>query len=281
MKVLVSLLIIAIFYLPVLPQEKPPVYGWKKSVIGKVNFTQSQFDNWSQGGENALAWQGLLEATANNEQEHFLWKNYLKFSYGQNKIGSGPLKKTTDEIVLESIFNYKTGWPVDAYAALTAKTQFAPGYQYPDNAPAIQISNFLDPGYFTQEVGVSWNPSPTFSARAGAAFKETVADQFAARYSDDPTTATIEKLRAEPGGTASFLFNGKLHQNIVLKSKLDMFTNFKGIRNVDVDWDNTFSSQITKLISVDLNIRIFYDRDISPKRQLKQTLGIGITYNFL
>ena len=281
MKRFIALVILFFVYTGIPAQEKAPDFGWKTSAIGKVNVTQSQFDNWSQGGENTLAWQGLFEATVTNEQEHFLWKNYLKMSYGQNKIGSGSLKKTTDEIVLESVLNYKTGWTADAYLALTAKTQFSAGYQYPADAPAVEISNFLDPGYFTQEVGLSWNPTKQFSARMGAAFKETVADRFASRYSDDPATPSLEKMRAEPGGSASFLFNGNIHPNIFLKSRLDMFANFQGIQSVDVDWDNTFSSQITKFISVDLNIRIFYDRDISPKRQLKQTLGLGITYTFL
>jgi len=276
-----ALFLVVVVYAGILAQDTAPAFGWKASALGKVNLTQSQFDNWSQGGENTLAWQGLLEATASNEQERFLWKNYLKMSYGQNKIGTGPLKKTTDEIVLESILNYKTGRAADIYMAITAKTQFTAGYMYSADAPAVEISNFLDPGYFTQEVGLSWNPSKQFSARVGAAFKETVADRFAFRYSDDPTTPSVEKMRVEPGGSASFLFNGNVHPNIFLKSRLDMFANFKGIRNVDVDWDNTFSSQITKFISVDLNIRLFYDRDISPKRQLKQTLGVGITYSFL
>ncbi len=162
MKRFIALVFVFLAYTGIPAQEKAPDFGWKTSAIGKVNVTQSQFDNWSQGGENTLAWQGLFEATVTNEQERFLWKNYLKMSYGQNKIGSGSLKKTTDEIVLESVLNYKTGWTADAYLALTAKTQFSAGYLYPADAPAVEISNFLDPGYFTQEVGLSWNPPSNF-----------------------------------------------------------------------------------------------------------------------
>jgi hypothetical protein len=30
--------------------EEKPDYGWKKEGVANLNFTQNQFDNWSQGG---------------------------------------------------------------------------------------------------------------------------------------------------------------------------------------------------------------------------------------
>ncbi len=34
-------------------EKAEPEYGWKKELIGNLNFTQNNFDNWSQGGENS------------------------------------------------------------------------------------------------------------------------------------------------------------------------------------------------------------------------------------
>jgi cytochrome c oxidase assembly protein Cox11 len=50
---------------------------------------------------------------------------------------------------------------------------------------------------------------------------------------------------------------------------------------VDVNWDNMFSSKISNLLSVSLNVRMFYDKDISSKRQLKQVLALGLSYALL
>ena len=44
----------------VFAQEKPeeqPKYGWQKEMVGGINLTQTSLSNWTQGGENSLAWQ--------------------------------------------------------------------------------------------------------------------------------------------------------------------------------------------------------------------------------
>jgi hypothetical protein len=50
---------------------------------------------------------------------------------------------------------------------------------------------------------------------------------------------------------------------------------------IDVRWDNLFSAEIAKYLAVSFNFQIFYDRDISIKRQLKQTLSVGFKYSLL
>jgi len=48
-----------------------------------------------------------------------------------------------------------------------------------------------------------------------------------------------------------------------------------------VRWDTDITTQITKFINVKLNIKLFYDEDISTKRQLNQSLLLGISYTLL
>ena len=73
---------------------------------------------------------------------------------------------------------------------------------------------------------------------------------------------------------------------------------------IDIDWENIFTTQITKLLSVNLYTRWVYDKydnsvmpvladdgsladpgvvraAVRKSGQFKQTLGIGITYRFL
>lgn len=60
-----------------------------------------------------------------------------------------------------------------------------------------------------------------------------------------------------------------------------LFSNLKRFDEIDVDWDNVFVGKITDLQNATLTIRLFYDRDISPKRQLRQALAVGISYDIL
>ena len=73
----------------------------------------------------------------------------------------------------------------------------------------------------------------------------------------------------------------KIAENILLTSKLELFSNLQSLKEIDVRWDTIFSSKISKYIDVNFNVQLFYDRDISHKRQLKQALSIGLTYTFL
>ncbi len=36
-------------------EEEQAEYGWQKELVGGLNFSQTAFDNWAQGGENTLA----------------------------------------------------------------------------------------------------------------------------------------------------------------------------------------------------------------------------------
>lgn len=60
-----------------------------------------------------------------------------------------------------------------------------------------------------------------------------------------------------------------------------MFSNVKTLNEIDVNWNTLISAKITKLIAVNFNVKLIYDRDVSVKRQLKQTLTVRLTYTLL
>jgi hypothetical protein len=117
--------------------------------------------------------------------------------------------------------------------------------------------------------------------RIGAACKETVTRNHPKPYSDDTGTTEVEKTKIEPGAEWVTDLELKVHQNILFTSKVELFSNMKGIKATDVNWDNMFSSKVSKWITVSLNLRLFYDRDISVRRQIKQVLAVGLSYSLL
>ncbi|MBM4176133.1 MAG: DUF3078 domain-containing protein [Ignavibacteria bacterium] len=260
--------------------EKKPEYSWKKAVIGNLNLTQAAFENWAAGGENTLAWQLNFNTNFTLDEEKFNWANKGKFTFGQTKVGDQDTRKSDDEINLESVLIYKLGIYVNPFASVSFVSQFAKGYNYKDTAtPAI--SNFMDPGYVTLSAGIGYSPGDYLKTRFGGAMKITTTKDFPTPYADDPKTPTIEKTRTEWGLTSVTDYQRKIHDNIIYSSKLEMFSNLKAINEVDVRWDNLFSAKVTEYIAVGLNIQLFYDKDLSVKRQLKEALTLGITYSIL
>ncbi len=253
--------------------KKAPQYGWKKELVGNLNFTQNTFDNWKQGGENAWAWQLTINGKWVNDQKNYNWENTLKINYGKTKVGDAASKKSTDELNVSSVYTYKMGIYVNPFISFSGLTQFTKGYKYEADT-SYAISEFLDPGYFMQTLGIGYAPNNHIKTRLGAAFKETMADKYANLYSKG------KKFRVEYGANSVTELNFKLAQNILYTGKLQLFSNLKAFNQIDVNWDNMLASKISKYISVNFNVKLFYDRDVSPKRQLQEVLAVGLTYNF-
>ena len=163
---------------------------------------------------------------------------------------------------------------------MTAKSQFAAGFEFDDDGTKTKISQFLDPGYFTQPVGVGIKPYAWLESRLGGTLKQTVTRDFN-RFSDDPATTDIEKIRFEPG--ISWITNVKkeLHENILLTSRLDIFSDLEAAKRIDVLWENVVNMKVTSLINVKLEFDLLYDRDVSTRRQIRQALAVGISYSLL
>ncbi len=259
---------------------KEPEYGWQKEMVGGLNLTQTSFDNWAQGGENSLAWQFFLNFKFVNDQEKTNWSNSGKFGYGSTKTGDEDYRKSIDEIKLESVLTYKLNVHVNPYAAANFETQFSGGYNY-DTDPKTQISAFMDPGYFRESVGLGYKPNKIVTVRMGAAMKQTITSDYPVPYADDPDTEEIEKTKNEFGAELVTDVNWKISENSLFTSKLELFSTFEAFNETDVNWDNVLTTKISKYLSVNLNFKLFYDRDISHRRQIYQSAALGLTYSFL
>jgi hypothetical protein len=270
--------IIGLCFAGAFAEEEEQKLGWETELIANFNFTQASFDNWSQGGENTLGWQAGLNGKFIHFGARHEWLNGGKLAYGMQKVGDEDSRKSVDEISLETVYTYKAGFYVDPYVAATALTQFSKGYEYDDSGKTA-VSDFLDPGYFTQSAGVGRTYGDVFRSRLGVAVKETITDKHPVPYADDPETEDeIEDTKVEVGMESVSELSLSLAENLMFTSKLDLFSNLEASNEIDVTWDNLLTAKVQEYVNVSLNVKIFYDRDISKKRQLKQSLAIGLTY---
>jgi len=234
MKSLSLLIFFVIFSAPLIfAQDKPaeePKYGWQKEMVGGLNLTQTSFDNWKQGGENSYAWQLNLNLKFINDQEKTNWANTGKLTYGSNKTGDQEMRKSIDEIKLESVLTYKLGVLINPYVAVTGETQFAPGYNYGTD-PKTQLSAFMDPGYFRESAGVGFKPNEIVKTRLGVALKQTLTSDYPAPYADDPKTVAIEKTKNEVGAESVTDVSWKVSENSLFTSKLELFSSESFQRN--------------------------------------------------
>jgi len=276
---LLSLCFAVMIAFTALGAEEEQESGWKNELVVNFNLTQASFDNWAQGGENTLGWQAGLNGKFTHLGAGHEWVNTAKLAYGMQKVGDEESRKSVDEIVLETVYTFNLGFFVDPYTAATARTQFSNGFEYEDSRKTA-ISGFLDPGYFTQSAGVERSYGKTLKSRLGFAVKETIADKYP--YADDSDTEDeIEDTKVEAGMESVTDLSLTLSENLLFTSKLELFSNLEASREIDVTWDNLLAAKVQEYVTVSLNVKVFYDRDLSAKRQIKQSLAIGLTYTLL
>ena len=250
--------------------------GWISKGVAGLNLSQIALSNWSQGGDNSLAF--TLNGDFNFTYNSNPWKldNNLKLSFGRTKLGSESFKTTDNEIYLENIVSRDVNWPVSPFFSNTVRTVLAKGYSY-DNDQVTQISAFFDPGYVTQSLGFTYDRVKGFKSRLGVALQETFTSKFN-YYSDDPKTQEIEKFKLETGMESVTEGEFTLDENLLMNSKLRLFTRFDALDVWDVRWDNTITAKINSYLNCNLNVLVIYEKSQSPKTQVKEALQLGITY---
>jgi len=255
---------------------KAPVYGWTHGIMGTLTATQVAFTDWTQGGENALAWGLGLDGKSTLDQPHTNWANSYKFAFGQTRLGDQGIRKTDDRIDLESMLTYKMSEKLNPYAAATLKTQFAPGYKYNTTGTETQVSQFFDPGYLTQSAGVVYQPVAQFKTRFGLALREIFSSKFG--YADDPETAELEKTSINGGLESVSELTLKIDDQVSFTSKLELFDAFKHLDTVILRSDNTLAAKVSKYITVVLEVQLLNEKAVSPRTQIKETLAMGLSY---
>jgi hypothetical protein len=251
---------------------------WQVTSIAGLNANQVSLSNWTQGGDNSVAWTLLGNLSADYQKDAWSVKNNLKIAYGQTKLGSSDFRTNDNELYLEDVLLYNVGWKANPFFSNSFRTVIAKGYDY-SVTPEIQTSDFFDPGYLTQSLGFEYVAAPIFSSRLGVALQEIFTNKFT-NYSDDLSTKDkIEKFKLESGIESVTEGTIGVAENMNFNSKLRLFGRFTSLDVWDVRWDNTLTAKINKYFNVNLNVLLIYQKDQSVKTQVKQALQLGVTYS--
>src|SRR5437016_12712343 len=93
-------------------------YGWTNSLIASLTLSQVSYTDWAAGGDNALAYNLLIDGKSVKEKQYTNWVTTYIFAYGQARLGNIGLRKTDDRIDLASVFAYKLSEHYDPYGSV-------------------------------------------------------------------------------------------------------------------------------------------------------------------
>jgi hypothetical protein len=137
---------------------------WKTGGLYNLTFSQAALSNWSAGGDkSAISLNTLLNVYAFYANGRNSWDNMLVLAYGVTNTTSLGTRKTNDNIDLTSKYGYDLGKKWYLSGLLDFRTQFAPGYNYPDANTKVLTSTFLAPAYLLLAAGMDYKPNDHFS----------------------------------------------------------------------------------------------------------------------
>jgi hypothetical protein len=263
---------------------------WK--LFGKtgLGLTQSSFsDNWNGSETGSMAWTWTLLGEAEKQvNPKLLWSNTLNMAFGQTHQHDPAVErwekpiKSTDKIRFDTVARLTLGGWVDPYAAGFVKTQFYSEMEGMD-------SEALSPMLVSESVGMARpfvdEERRKLVTRVGFAFHQN-------RNAFSP-----DQVWTNDGGI-EWVTDWKLassEDKTVYISKLSVYKTVfysesdavKGTpmeddwKAADVDWENTLTNKLTDSISFDFYFQLVYDKQQSKKGQYKQSMGVGVAYQFL
>jgi hypothetical protein len=275
---------------------------WKKG--GTVNLAAQQVSltNWAAGGQSAISANAMSSLFTVYKYKKHLWSSNLEAAYGVIKQGSNrKWWKNDDRLQFNTKYGYKAIDHVYYTVLGDFKSQFAAGYNYPNDS--VIISNFMAPAYVVLAFGFDYTPNKNVSvflapvtARVTIVNDDTLARygafgvQKEVRDAAGQVTTPYRKMREQAGGYFKLQLKKNVMENVEFSTMLELFSDYlDNPLNLYVNWTTLTTMKVNKFISATLNTQLIYDEavmikdkdgKVGPRVQFRQVLGLGLAYKF-
>lgn len=294
--------------------QEPAPKPWAWTGITGLNLNQATFTNWTAGGTNSVAFSAMGKYSGNYKMDKLTWNNNLNLMYGMVKNEGDALTKSEDIIELISVLGHDLTpkWALTGYVSF--RSQFANGFD--KDYDTIKISEFMAPGYLTISPSVRFKPNDNFylllspvTAKFTFVMDQELANlgSFGVTPAEKDTNGVIikegENMLLYLGPFVEAYFKKEVAKGLIYESRFNVLYTFLNRDNLeaydmDVSWENFLNYSIAKYFSVSLFLHFVYmpgqpiikfdtfngvtvpNASSNRHIQIKETLGIGITYSF-
>ncbi len=244
-------------------QKETSLWTYKGSVY--VHLTQGAQFNWAKGGNNIFSTLTKSKASANYKKEKQIWNNELQWHYGFMLVGipedkSIDYRTSDDYIEINSNYGYKAKGKLYYNALFNFKSQWFPGYKYPNDS--VKVSHFLSPAYLIFSVGMNYKPNDDFGLMLSPLTSKTT---LVAKTKVDETQYGVkegERIYREIGAYLKVFYNFKINKDIKTENNLTLFSNYQNHpENLDFELKSDISFQVSKNIKAMISLHFIYDDD--------------------
>ncbi|MDD3144213.1 MAG: DUF3078 domain-containing protein [Candidatus Cloacimonetes bacterium] len=256
--------------------------AWEIDSDIMVNLTQSQFsDNWAGSELSNITWAATMNNTAQKQLAEWLKnKNTLKLAFGQTHLQKEDIlgdtywdapQKSTDQIAFESLMQFTLKSFVDPYLSLRADSQFL------DETGTETL--LVNPVLFTESAGIMKTIIDAEKTKLNVRLGGAVRENWNRRVSGIPIDGGVEGIVEfkQILGLLNASYNSRLSAYKAL-FKSDATAADDNWKALDYKWENLLSFNLWKMLSLNLNLDVIYEKEQSPDIQWKEILGLGFSY---
>ena len=283
-----------------LSRVKPNYWKFKTDI--SYLLSQGAISNWAKGGENNIS--SVLDVESalnyNNKETKVNSSTTARLALGLQASGKyDGIRKNLDILEINSKINHKAFGKFDLSGLFQFKSQFLPGYNYPNDS--VKVSRFFNPATFIFGYGLEYKPdkntSISFSpiSYKGTFVPDTSINQTKFGIAED------KRSKSELGAYLTIRSKLTLFDKVDMTNKIQLFSNFiSKPQNVDVDWEMIATTSLNWFTDLRLNVHLIYDDNTllpvfedgepvlgtdgnqkkAPMVQFKELLGVSFIFKF-
>lgn len=306
-KILLLTIVVLVPFLASAQDEKAKdsiVNGWKTSGNASLLFNQAAFNHeWTGGGTSNFSGNVSITYDFNYRQDKITWDNRFLLDYGLSKNKDDKYsKKTNDRLEFNSILGRQineSNWYYSLF--FNFKTQMAKGYDInkdlDQSEPGYrtETTHFMSPGYFQFGPGLLWKKNDNLYVNiAPTTVKFVIVDKDFTTVDESNAEALAaynkkkyygvdanESMRFELGASISGYAKFELMENVTAENILNLYSNYlEDPQNIDIDYTMNLVMKVNKFISTNVTFQAIYDDNAARGFQIREALGVGVTYAF-
>jgi hypothetical protein len=276
---------------------------WKLRTDISYLLSQGAISNWAKGGENNVS--SVLDVTSAMNYANKVTKvnssTSLRFALGLQASGrKADIRKNLDILEINSKINHKAFGKFDLSGLFQFKTQFLPGYNYPNDS--VKVSKFFNPATFLFGYGLEYKPDKnTYISFSPVSYKGTFVPDTAHINQTKYGIAPDKWSKNELGAYLTINSKLVLFEKVNMSNRLQLFSNFLSKpQNIDVEWEMIATTSLNWFTDLRVNVHLIYDDDTmlpvfdngepvlgtdgkqkkAPMVQFKELLGVSFVFRF-
>jgi hypothetical protein len=286
-----------------LSKIKPDLWKFKTDL--SYLLSQGVISNWAKGGESNIS--SVLDVTSALNYTNKVTKvnsaTSARFALGLQASGKyGGIRKNLDILEINSKINHKAFGKFDLSGIFQFKSQFLPGYTYPNDTTSIMVSKFFNPATFILGYGLEYKPNKNLSVSfSPLSYKGTFVTDTANINQTKYGIAADKMAKNELGAYLTVNSKLVLFEKINMTNRIQLFSNFlMKPQNVDVDWEMIATMPLNWFTDLRVNTHLIYDDNTllpvfdrgepvlgddgkqkkAPMVQFKELLGVSFVFKF-